>query len=284
MTGSGALDAGADDLSAVARYLSREVQASSGDPRSRTARMVAAAALSGVPWVGGVLSAAQSLQDARSTARVDELLHVWLTRHERKLAELARVIDDILRRLESIAEDSLERLESPEYLALVTEAFRVWDEASTDEKRRLVQHLVENAAGTRVAADDVVRLFIQWIRIYHEAHFAVIREIYKEPGVTRYEIWVRAYGEGVPREDSSEADLYRLLIRDLSTGGVIRQARETTPDGSFLRRTLPRRNPNRTTLESSFEDTKPYVLTGLGSEFVHYTMNELVARIEESNP
>jgi hypothetical protein len=34
------------------------------------------------------------------------------------------------------------------------------------------------------------------------------------------------------------------------------------------------------TLESAFEDTKQYVLTGLGSQFVHYTMTELVKRLD----
>jgi hypothetical protein len=33
-------------------------------------------------------------------------------------------------------------------------------------------------------------------------------------------------------------------------------------------------------MDSAFEDTKPYVLTELGKQFVHYTMNELVRRIE----
>ncbi len=272
-----------DNLGAVARYLSGEVEASAGDPRVRTARLVAAAALSGVPWVGSVLSTAQALRDGRSSAKADELLRIWLVRHEEKLIELGRAIDEILVRLESIAHESIARMESPAYLALVTEAFRVWDEASTTEKRRLVQNLVENAGGTRVAADDVVRLFIQWIRTYHEAHFAVIREIHKDPGVTRYEIWVRIYGREVPREDSSEADLYRLLMRELSMGGVLRQARETTADGHFVKRVPQRRNPNRTTLESSFEDTKPQVLTELGREVVHYTMNELVPRLGSSD-
>jgi hypothetical protein len=35
-------------------------------------------------------------------------------------------------------------------------------------------------------------------------------------------------------------------------------------------------------MESAFEDTKPYVLTELGKQFVHYTMNEVVTRIEEN--
>lgn len=32
-------------------------------------------------------------------------------------------------------------------------------------------------------------------------------------------------------------------------------------------------------MESAFEDKKPYMLTELGKQFVHYTMNEVVARI-----
>ena len=141
--------------------------------------------------------------------------------------------------------------------------------------------MVSNAAGTRLCSDDVVRLFIDWLDKYHEAHFAVIREIYQNPGCTRYDIWVAIHGEMV-REDSAEADLFKLLIRDLSTGGVIRQARETTDDGRFLRkRTSSRRGTAPTTMESAFEDTKPYVLTELGKQFVHYTMTELVPRLSD---
>ena len=32
-------------------------------------------------------------------------------------------------------------------------------------------------------------------------------------------------------------------------------------------------------MESAFEDTRPYVLTELGKQFVHYTMNEIVPRL-----
>ena len=79
---------------------------------------------------------------------------------------------------------------------------------------------------------------------------------------------------------SREADLFRLLIYDLSTGRVIRQDRATTAGGEFLRERATRgRRPASPTVESSFEDTKPYVLSGLGSQFVHYTMNDVVRRI-----
>lgn len=141
-----------------------------------------------------------------------------------------------------------------------------------------------NAAGTRVCSDDVVRLFLDWLDLYHEAHFAVIREIFQNPGSSRYEIWTTLYGD-LPREDSAEADLFKLLIRDLSTGGVARQERDVNSLGQFVRKTPQRRRRGAapTTMESAFEDSKPYVLTELGKQFVHYTMNEVVTRIGESS-
>jgi hypothetical protein len=96
---------------------------------------------------------------------------------------------------------------------------------------------------------------------------------------TRYDIWSAVFGENVPRDDSAEEDLFKMLIRDLSTGGFIRQAREADYRGRWKKnRAVPRRTSTGT-LESAFEDTKPYTLTQLGSQFVHYTMTELVQRI-----
>jgi hypothetical protein len=188
-------------------------------------------------------------------------------------------LDEIAQRFENLGPQIEERIQSEPYLDLVRRAFRAWDRADTDEKRNYVASLVANASGTKLTSDDVVRLFIDWLDSYHEAHFAVIRHIYHNPGSSRYDIWEAIHGE-FPREDSAEADLFKLLIRDLSTGGVIRQARETTANGQFLRRPHPRRHgPAPTTMESAFEDTKPYVLTELGSQFVHYTMTETVKRI-----
>jgi hypothetical protein len=186
---------------------------------------------------------------------------------------------EITRRFESLGSEIDERIESDEYLALVRRAFRTWDRADTQEKRQYIGNLISNAAGTRLCSDDVVRLFVDWLDLYHEAHFSVIREIYRCPGCTRYEIWMNIHGDLV-REDSAEADLFKLLIRDLSTGSVIRQERETNQYGQFLRqRQARRKGPAPTTLETAFEDSKPYALTELGRQFVHYAMNEVVPRI-----
>jgi hypothetical protein len=240
------------------------------------------AAIGSIPWVGGFLAAAASIPGEEADVREDHLRAQWLDEHQRKLDQLRGTLDNVSNRFEKLGPAIEERVQSAEYLALVRQAFRTWDWAETDDKRRYVGNLLANAAGSRVCSDDVVRLFISWLDLYHESHFAVIREIFKNPGSTRFDIWSELYGDA-PREDSAEADLYRLLIRDLSTGGVIRQARDTNEAGQFLRRrAVRRRSPAASTMESAFEDSKQYLLTELGKQFVHYTMSEVVQRIAPS--
>jgi hypothetical protein len=242
------------------------------------------AAIGSIPWVGGFLAAAAAIPGDEADVRANELRNAWLEEHHRKLGQLTGTLNEVSERFENLGPTIEERIQAPEYLSLVRQAFRTWDRSETDDKRRYVANLLANAAGSRVCTDDVVRLFISWLDAYHESHFAVIREIFRNPGSTRYDIWAETYGE-LPREDSAEADLYRLLIRDLSTGGVIRQARDTNEVGQFVRkRPVRRRGPAATTMESAFEDTKQYVLTELGRQFVHYTMNEVVPRIGGDRP
>ncbi len=244
------------------------------------------AALGSIPWIGGVVAAAadaaHKIKSGEESAETDRLLMEWLEEHQQKLAALRATLNEMAGRLEGFGQEMEERITSEDYLTLVRKTFREWDIADTAEKKRLLVNLITNAAGMRLVSDDIVRLFLDWIDTYHESHFSVIREIYKKGDAppTRYDIWVAVYGEPVPRDSSAEADLFRMLIRDLSTGGVIRQPRETDFDGRFLKRKTggPRR-ASSTTMESAFEDSKQYVLTELGSKFVHYTMTELVKQI-----
>lgn len=237
------------------------------------------AALGSIPWVGAFISAAASLRLEANALEADNLQTRWLAEHATKLERLQWTLNQIGDRFQTLGEQIDERIQSEEYLDLVRRAFRAWDRADTEEKRRYVGNLITNASGTNLCSDDVVRLFIDWLDRYHEAHFAVIREVYRSPGCTRYGIWEAINGT-FPREDSAEADLFRLLMHDLSTGRVLRQYRETTAGGQFLRKKRGRsRRPATATMESAFEDSKPYVLTELGKQFVHYTMNEVVPRV-----
>lgn len=240
------------------------------------------AALGSIPWIGGFISAAANIKTEEGTIKTDTLQTRWLEEHENKLTKLYSALLEISQKFERLDDVIDDRIKNESYLDLVRKSFRAWDVADTDEKRLYICNLITNAAGTRVCSDDVIRLFVDWLGLYHEAHFSVIKQIYTLPGISRYQIWTNLYGE-TPREDSAEADLYKLLIRDLSTGGVIRQARDTTEDGSFLKARPSASRPNSTSkiLETAFEQTKPYILTELGKQFVHYTMNDVVTRLSD---
>lgn len=271
------------DETEIVERLRSELAKAEPSRRSRIIEKFVLAALGSIPWIGGFLSAAAEFRAEEGDVHKDSLQTQWLEEHHGKLVELKKTLEEINQRFESLGSSIDARIQSEEYLALVRKAFRAWDEADTHEKRTFAANIVTNSAGSRVCSDDVIRLFLDWLVLYHEVHFAVIREIFENPGSSRYEIWSSLYGE-LPREDSAEADLFKLLIRDLSTGGVIRQERDVSSLGQFVRKTpqRKRRGAAPSTMESAFEDTKPYILTGLGQQFVHYTMNEVVTRIENA--
>lgn len=248
--------------------------------RQRILRKVIMAALGAIPWVGSLLNAAQAFREEESQIKTDSLQRQWLEEHKLKLNHLVKDLYEITRRLDGVGDDIQKRLESEEYLALVRKAFRIWDQADTDQKREYVRHLIANAGATLAAPDDLVRLFLDWLNTYHEAHFAVIREIYKNPGITRAKIWETIHGQ-FPREDSSEADLFKMLVTDLSIGHVVRQHRETNVYGQFVKKTSSGRGSSSGTMKSAFDDEEPYVLTELGKKFVHYVFTDIVPKIEQ---
>lgn len=250
-----------------------------GGSRAKKYMRFVVAALSSIPWVGGLFAASASLSAEKSQEEINELHRMWLTEHQEKARELSSAFVEIFSRLESLGDEIQERIESPEYLNLVKKCFRSWDEADTQDKKQMLKKLITNASAIKLCSDDLVRLFIAWIDQYHETHFLVIKEVYRHPGSTRAQIWDRIRGVR-PREDSAEADLFKYLIRDLSTGGVIRQERETDGLGNFYKKERsPSRESSSRVMESAFEGTKPYVLTALGKQFVHYVMEDVVPQI-----
>jgi hypothetical protein len=248
--------------------------------RQRALRKVVAAALGSLPWVGGLIAAMFALRDENQQVETDSLQRQWLEEHKGRMEKLSAELSALTARLEDFGEDISERLESEEYLAIIRKGFRTWDQADTDQKRGYVGKLLANAGAKKLCDDDLVRLFLEWLDRYHEAHFKVIREIYGNRGATRYDIWRNIHGT-FPREDSSEADLFRLLIGELSQGRIIRQHRETTYDGKFVKkpRTKTTSGMGSTTMKSAFDDEEEYELTELGRLFVHYVFTDLVKRV-----
>lgn len=240
------------------------------------------AAAGAVPFVGGLISAASSYWSETEQENLNRVFQQWMQMLEDELREKGKTIAEVMARLDMKDEETIERVESPEYQSILKKVFRNWSSVDSEFKRERVRNILANSAATRISSDDVVKLFIDWITLYSDFHFQVIGEIYRKQAATRAEVWDGLSRQHV-REDSADADLFKLLIRDLSTGGVIRQRRDTDAYGNFMRkpRSMPRpKGHGPKPPVSAFDDEEQYVLTELGQQFVAYAMNELTARIE----
>ena len=238
---------------------------------------VTMAALGILPWVGSLLGAAATLSSENDQEDTTKLLFLWIKEHEIKLKELGTTLNSIFGRFESFGERINARIESEEYLGLVRKTFKKWDEAETLEKREMLRKLITNAGGITVVQDDWVRMFLDWIEQYHELHFSIIAQIHKNPNITRRTMWMNIKGN-IPRDNSAEADMFKLLIDDLTRGRVIRQKREVNSQGQFYKK--QRREARQSDfMESPFDNEDPYELTELGTGFVQYVMNELTPQI-----
>jgi hypothetical protein len=244
----------------------------------KVARFVLAL-LGGAPYVGGAFGGAAGAWSQAEQDHFNKVAASWLKLQEDEIREIGVTIAEILSRLDLNDAETQKRIESPEYLSLIKKCFRDWSAAESEEKRVYVRNLLTTAATSRICTDDVVRMFIQWIENYSELHFKVVRWIYSHRGCTRMDMWIGIYGERV-REDSAEADMFKLLIRDLSTGSVIRQHREKDYHGNWIKKTRPaRRGIQSQTLKSAFDDEEEYELTELGTQFVRYTVEGAMPKI-----
>jgi hypothetical protein len=235
-----------------------------------------------VPFAGGLLSAAASAWSEKEQEKVNSFFKEWIQMLNDEIREKEKTIIEIVARLDIHDEEISERIKSSEYQSLIKKAFRDWAGTESEEKRQYIRNILSNAAATTLASDDVIRLFIDWLKNYSEMHFQVIGAIYNSGGISRGEVWEKIGKEAV-REDSADADLYKLLYRDLSTGGIIRQHKEKTWNGRFLKQT-PQKRPSSyeasREMKSAFDREEKYELTDLGQQFVHYAMTDLPLKIE----
>ena len=252
-----------------------------GNKSAKIARGALQAVGGAVPFAGGILSAIAGAWSEGEQEKINRFFEHWVRMLQDELKEKESTIIEIMARLDLQDEEISKRVESKEYQSLVKKTFREWSGAESEEKRVYIRNILSNAAATRVSSDDVVRMYIDWINQYSEMHFQVIGAIYNSEGITRGEIW-RKIGKEPVREDSADADLYKLLIRDLSTGGIIRQHREVDYYGNFIPKKSQRRPKGSGPKPpvSAFDETEGYELTSLGQQFVHYAMSDLPLRIE----
>jgi hypothetical protein len=233
-----------------------------------------------IPLLGGLLSATAGFWSEKEQDEINRFIRAQIKMMLDEMREKHRVLGEVIVRLDMHDEEIKKRIRSDEYQAILKKAFRNWAGTESRKKQEYVRNLLSNAAAARFVSDDVVLLFLEWLNQYSEFHFSVVAQIYSAPGITRAGIWEALEKEDV-REDSAEADLFKLLVRDLSTGGVIRQHRETDYQGNFIARRAPpaRKGPAGRTMKSAFDESEQYELTALGKQFIHYVMNELTPKI-----
>ncbi len=238
-----------------------------------------------VPFAGGLFSAFAGAWGEKEQEKANQFFEHWIQMLKDELKEKEQTIVEIMARLDLQDEKITERVESSQYQSLIRKTFREWSGAESEEKRVYIRNILSNAAAASLTDDDVVRMFIDWINQYSELHFQVIAAIYNTDGISRGEIW-RKIGKGEVREDSAEADLYKLLFRDLSTGGIVRQHRETDYYGNFVKKPKSRGSSRGGggTLKSAFDEEDGYELTALGQQFIHYAMTDLPLKIEMKEP
>jgi hypothetical protein len=231
-----------------------------------------------IPFVGGVFGATAGAWSEAEQKRFNKIFASWLRLQEDEIKEIGVTLAEVMIRLDMNDPKVEERVQSPAYLSIIKKCFRDWSATESEEKRILIRNLLANTASCSLTSDDVIKLFIEWIDQYSEAHFKVVGCIYNKSGITRYQIWQKLHGETV-REDSADADLFKVIIRDLSMGNIIRQHREVDHYGNFIKPPRESRGSSNS-YKSAFDNEEQYELTGLGKQFVHYTMNEIVPRIQ----
>ncbi|HUR47768.1 MAG TPA: hypothetical protein VMZ27_17925 [Candidatus Saccharimonadales bacterium] len=232
-------------------------------PRQRVLQSIAAAALGSIPWVGTFITASLEARDSSAQTEINSLHRQWLCEHSRRMEKLSRDLSALLARLDAFGDEILSRVQSESYLALIRKAFRLWDQADSNQKRESIGRLLVNAATNTLCPHDLIRLFLDWIELYHDSHFKVIRGVFHSPGSTRHSIWQRIHGE-FPPDNSLEADLFRMLIADLSQGRIIRQCREVNERGQFLKKGRRQRKIDGNEVLMSAFDAQETGRTGRG--------------------
>jgi len=232
-----------------------------------------------IPLGGGFISGAGNAWEENEQEKVNTLFNKWLELQQEEIKEIGQTIVEILIRLDPNDSRIVERIESKEYLSLLKKSFRDWSAAESEEKRILIRNLLTNAAASSLTNDDIIRLFIEWIGTYSEFHFKIVGLIYQNSGIDRKAMGTKLF-ESLPRDNSAEADLFKLAIHDLCTGHVIRQQRAVNYNGQFLKKPTKRSGGSSSIMKSPFDPHDPYELTELGQQFVHYAMNELTIKIE----
>jgi hypothetical protein len=89
----------------IIESLNAELEKSDPSQRSRIIEKFFLAALSSIPWIGGVLSAAETYRTEEGAHRMNSLQTQWLREHQKKILLLGQLLQAIAQRFESIGHE-----------------------------------------------------------------------------------------------------------------------------------------------------------------------------------
>ncbi len=253
------------------------------DKKNKIIRGAISAVGGAIPFAGGLFSAVATAWSEQEQEKQNSFFQHWLEMLKDEMMEKEKTIIEIMARLDMLDDEVSNRVTSEAYQSIVKKAFREWAGVESEKKRIFIRNILTNSAivSPTSSSDDVVKLFLDWINQYSEFHFSVISTLFNSDGKSRWQIWNDLGRDEKVREDSADADLYKLLFRDLSTGGIIRQKRATDYQGNFIKQShTGKRGTVSNKMESAFEQSKLYELTEIGKQFIHYAQNEIVPKIE----
>jgi hypothetical protein len=121
----------------------------SSDGRKQGARAMINAIGGAVPFVGGLLSAGAGYWSEKEQEEVTNLLRQWIQMLEDELREKGKTIAEVVARIDMHEEKVKQRVESPEYQALLKKAFRNWSSVDTEYKRQRLRNILANAASAQ---------------------------------------------------------------------------------------------------------------------------------------
>ncbi|MDR0484009.1 MAG: hypothetical protein LBH40_01845 [Alphaproteobacteria bacterium] len=237
-----------------------------------------------IPYGGGFFSALAGHLGEKEQDKINDFLNFQIQMLKDEWKEKEFTFAEITQRLDWQDDIISHKVSSEEFQSLCKKAFRDWGAIGSEDKRKYVRNVLVNSASDNQTGYEIVKLFLDWIQKYSDLHFNIMKIIYNKDGITRYDIWKDLYPNiNIPREDSQEADLYKLIIRDLSTGGIIRQYKEVNYRGEFIKNgptgsKIP--NGNSSTMKSAFDNEENYVLTKLGQDFIHFATNEITPKLD----
>ena len=100
----------------VVETMRAEIEKSETSGSRRAIEKLVVAALSGIPWIGNLVTAGANLKSEEESNYQNYLLKIWVEQHQRKLIDLGQTLQEVQSRFQNFGDEINQRIESEAYL------------------------------------------------------------------------------------------------------------------------------------------------------------------------